>query len=172
MYKINENGRSMIEMLGVLGIIGVLMIGGVSVIGKTRHRHRLNEITNNLSQLGAQTVKMKSQYYDGDEGDEGDGYANYAIYLYLNNAYPKTLTWNGTDGFIDSAGSSGELQYMYDDTSKPTMISVYGLSEEECLHIATTKLGEKSKKVNGKKVYTGQLDNFECSNGANMQIEF
>jgi len=31
LFKKNQSGRSMVEMLGVLAIIGVLSVGGISV---------------------------------------------------------------------------------------------------------------------------------------------
>jgi len=42
MKKINEIGRSMIEMLAVLGIIGVLSAGGVAGYGKAINKYRIH----------------------------------------------------------------------------------------------------------------------------------
>ena len=39
----NQNGRSMIEMLGVLAIIGVLSVGGIAGYSKAMHRYRINK---------------------------------------------------------------------------------------------------------------------------------
>ncbi|MDD3669075.1 MAG: hypothetical protein PHX68_02160 [Alphaproteobacteria bacterium] len=44
MIKTNENGRSMVEMLGVLAIIGVLSIGGILGYTTAMNRHRANQI--------------------------------------------------------------------------------------------------------------------------------
>ena len=38
-----ENGRSMIEMLGVLAIIGVLSVGGIAGYSKAMHKYRMNK---------------------------------------------------------------------------------------------------------------------------------
>lgn len=46
-----ENGRSMIEMLGVLAIIGVLSVGGLSGYTMAMNRHRANQITDYASRL-------------------------------------------------------------------------------------------------------------------------
>ncbi len=48
MNKINESGRSMVEMLGVLAIMGVLSVGGVSMYSSAMNKHRANEILNEL----------------------------------------------------------------------------------------------------------------------------
>lgn len=43
MFKINELGRSMVEMLGVLAIIGVLSGGGLAGYGKAMYKYRLHK---------------------------------------------------------------------------------------------------------------------------------
>lgn len=40
--KINEIGRSMVEMLGVLAIIGVLTVGGIAGYSQAMAKHKLN----------------------------------------------------------------------------------------------------------------------------------
>ncbi len=39
----NQNGRSMIEMLGVLAIIGVLSVGGIAGYSKAMQKYRINK---------------------------------------------------------------------------------------------------------------------------------
>lgn len=46
-----ENGRSMVEMLGVLAIIGVLSIGGIAGYTMAMNRYRANEIIDAASKL-------------------------------------------------------------------------------------------------------------------------
>ena len=47
----NENGRSMVEMLGVLAIIGVLSVAGIAGYSMAMKRYRANEIVNIASTL-------------------------------------------------------------------------------------------------------------------------
>ena len=47
----NENGRSMVEMLGVLAIIGVLSVAGIAGYSMAMRKYRANEIVNTASQL-------------------------------------------------------------------------------------------------------------------------
>ena len=47
----NENGRSMVEMLGVLAIIGVLSVAGIAGYSMAMKKYRANEIVNTASQL-------------------------------------------------------------------------------------------------------------------------
>lgn len=53
-----QNGRSMIEMLGVLAIIGVLSIGGLAGYTMAMNRHRANTILDYASRVAVsvQTV--------------------------------------------------------------------------------------------------------------------
>ena len=46
-----ENGRSMVEMLGVLAIIGVLSVGGIAGYTSAMRQYRANEIVNATSML-------------------------------------------------------------------------------------------------------------------------
>ncbi len=47
----NENGRSMVEMLGVLAIIGVLSVAGIAGYTMAMRKYRANEIVNAASQV-------------------------------------------------------------------------------------------------------------------------
>ena len=47
--KIKENGRSMVEMLGVLAIIGVLSAGALAGYSKAMFRHRINQTIEEFS---------------------------------------------------------------------------------------------------------------------------
>jgi Tfp pilus assembly protein PilE len=43
MIKLNEYGRSMIEMLGVLAIVGVLSVGGIAGYSKAMTNYKMNK---------------------------------------------------------------------------------------------------------------------------------
>ena len=47
----NENGRSMIEMLGVLAIIGVLSVGGIYGYTTAMKKYKSNEVAQTVSML-------------------------------------------------------------------------------------------------------------------------
>ena len=47
-----QQGRSMIEMLGVLAIIGVLSIGGLAGYTMAMNRHKANQILDYISRCG------------------------------------------------------------------------------------------------------------------------
>ena len=54
----SQNGRSMVEMLGVLAIIGVLSIGGIAGYRMTMNRYQANQIANEIN-LMRTDAKMK-----------------------------------------------------------------------------------------------------------------
>ena len=53
MKHINENGRSMVEMLGVLAIIGVLSVGGIAGYSKAMNKYKINKTNDQVSMLVA-----------------------------------------------------------------------------------------------------------------------
>lgn len=63
--KTNENGRSMVEMLGVLAIIGVLSVGGIYGYTVAMRKYKANEIVQTASMLATM-----AQAADAGEGAE------------------------------------------------------------------------------------------------------
>ncbi len=53
----SENGRSMVEMLGVLAIIGVLSVGVISGYSKAMMKYKLNKQTEQLNQVVNSVIK-------------------------------------------------------------------------------------------------------------------
>jgi len=63
----NENGRSMIEMLGVLAIIGVLSVGGIAGYSKAMLKYRVNKSVQQISLIASniQTFFAPQGNYEG-----------------------------------------------------------------------------------------------------------
>ena len=51
MYKNFEQGRSMLEMLGVLAIVGVLSVGGIAGYSKAMEQFKVNKAINQYNML-------------------------------------------------------------------------------------------------------------------------
>ncbi len=66
----SEDGRSMVEMLGVLAIIGVLSIGGIAGYSMAMNRYRANEIIDTAAKVSV--IAMSSN--DCISGDYGCAY--------------------------------------------------------------------------------------------------
>ncbi len=65
--KSNQNGRSMIEMLGVLAIVGVLSVGGVAGYSKAMTKAKNNRFINDASELviNIRTLYVEQRSYEG-----------------------------------------------------------------------------------------------------------
>ena len=66
MKLISENGRSMVEMLGVLAIIGVLSIAGVQGYSYAMAKHRANDAAHQASLAYAEIIAAATQ---GNQGN-------------------------------------------------------------------------------------------------------
>ena len=68
--KKNENGRSMVEMLGVLAIIGVLSAGALAGYSKAMTQHKLNKHTQEISYLLATAIYNQDKIIDTNSQEE------------------------------------------------------------------------------------------------------
>ena len=136
--KINEAGRSMIEMLGVLAIIGVLSVGGIAGYSKAMTKYKTNKVVDQLTMI---VTNLRTLY------------AQQTSYNGLNNAnailmgvIPDEM---GTDGsalvnafngavFISSAKLSSKND---DNGIKAFTITYTGLPREACVTLATGDWG-------------------------------
>ena len=58
----SENGRSMVEMLGVLAIIGVLSVGAIAGYSKAMMKYKLNKQTEQINSLLAAITLYKNDF--------------------------------------------------------------------------------------------------------------
>ena len=65
--KNNQNGRSMIEMLGVLAIIGVLSIGAIAGYSKAMFKYKMNKTMDIISHAVARVAELETMNW-------GDGF--------------------------------------------------------------------------------------------------
>ena len=123
----NENGRSMVEMLGVLAIIGVLSVAGIAGYSMAMQKYRANEIVNTASQLAILTRALNmgnggtsyaGPVQSGFEVDSGLPTAGGATALTANcNGNTCTIKIVGGDPAVNAkaidmaGGSSGNTAY-------------------------------------------------------------
>ena len=67
LYKSEQSGRSMVEMLGVLAIIGVLSVGGIAGYSKAMAKYKMTKTIDQISMLSAniRTAFASSSSYAG-----------------------------------------------------------------------------------------------------------
>ena len=73
--KNNQNGRSMIEMLGVLAIIGVLSVGGIAGYSKAMMKYRINKTIEQITLIAGniRSFFAPQNSYSGLDGSK-NGY--------------------------------------------------------------------------------------------------
>ena len=65
--RVNEQGRSMIEMLGVLAIVGVLSVGGIAGYSKAMNKFKTNKIGDQIQMISTniRTLFSSQRTYTG-----------------------------------------------------------------------------------------------------------
>ena len=135
----NQNGRSMIEMLGVLAIIGVLSVGGIAGYTKAMEQYKTNKFLEQLSQIATNTKILYAQQknYAGLENTTALRSGLIPDDLQKDNLYFYN-PWSLTDGhswiFPVSYKSIGDQQAF--------LISTRNLPRKICIELATKDWGD------------------------------
>lgn len=95
-YISSQNGRSMIEMLGVLAIVGVLSVAGIAGYSKAMEKHKLNKAIEQIVALvsGIQRACINQSGYSGVECN-GDG--DECPYLHSLGIIPSGMISKGSE---------------------------------------------------------------------------
>ena len=134
--KNNENGRSMVEMLGVLAIIGVLSAGGLAGYSKAMFKHKLNTTMDQITML---VTNIRTAY--GSQGSYSSLSVAGARKLgaipavmgtsdTLTNPFKGSVTLNGS-AVAAEGGATGTA----------FTVSYAGLPTEACIALATADFG-------------------------------
>ena len=141
--KYNENGRSMVEMLGVLAIIGVLSVGGIAGYSKAMNKYKINKTTDQVSMLVAnlRTLFSSQGNYAGLTNAQAKKFGVVPNDMYtsvsgdsIKNAFGGAVTIAAAkartaDGSADKPGKEAFI------------IEYAGLSSEACVTVATGDWG-------------------------------
>ena len=136
-YKSEQNGRSMVEMLGVLAIIGVLSVGGIAGYSKAMTKFKINKSMDQISMLVANIRTLFS------------GQRNYSG---LSNT--NAISFGIIPGEMDGGGSIITNAFAGDVTigtaavngnnDAAFTIKYEGLGQEACVTMATSDWGSGS----------------------------
>ena len=140
MLKTNENGRSMIEMLGVLAIIGVLSVGGIAGYSKAMNKFKTNKVADNVSMLVANIKTMYAQQktYGGLTTTTAHDMGLVPDEL-VKKSSTTTSYKNAFNGDVEIHAASSTNGTTSD--SKAFVIYFGGLSKEACITLATNDWG-------------------------------
>ena len=154
-----QTGRSMIEMLGVLAIIGVLSVGGIAGYSKAMERYRVNETINQISHIVQNTrdlFKTQPNLYGAMSFDITNmSDTNFANRQLADKAkiFPTSLVKNGYKNLF-----GGEINYFADgrfasDDGKAFVLTFGNIPQEACIELATrdwqSGLGLVAMKIQG-----------------------
>ena len=132
MKKFDENGRSMVEMLGVLAIIGVLSAGGLAGYSKAMFKHKLNTTMDQITMLA---TNIRTMY--GTQGNY-DGLSSDGIKLGIVPSVMGTAMNALTNPF---KGSVSITEVDYGITDGGFTIAYTGLPQEACINLASADFG-------------------------------
>ena len=130
----NENGRSMVEMLGVLAIIGVLSAGGLAGYSKAMFKHKLNTTMEQITMLvtNIRTAYGTQRTYTGLDTAKVDqlgalpaGIRNGDVY---RNPFKGTVNVSAAEARKGVAASGFVVEYT-------------NLPKEACIALATADFG-------------------------------
>ena len=138
--KINQSGRSMIEMLGVLAIIGVLSVGGIAGYSKAMAKFRVNKSIDQISHIVANTRILY-----GSQANYADLATNTWNTVYTAKLFPEEmLIGNGSShGLGDYKNpfngnvSIAPAGLYADGDNKAFMITFSDVPMEACVDLAT-----------------------------------
>ena len=153
---INEKGRSMIEMLGVLAVIGVLTVGGLNIIGRSKQMRDIGQLISEVSRVAMTAKKMACEY--------DEEYGSYTLFLYRSEAYSDELDYDKVNNkFIGPMDS--EISIVGDMNTFTVVVS--DLSEDACIQLAGTDWGKTG--ING---FLGIcMGGEECNPSSDNQME-
>ena len=140
--RTNENGRSMIEMLGVLAIIGVLSIGGIAGYSKAMQKFKTNKVIDQVSMIvtNIRTLYAQQTTYDGLNTET-------AIMMgvvpdELGTSTAETANHNPFRGAIYIGSAPLDSSTTYDSSTRGAFFVTYtGLPKETCVNISTGDWG-------------------------------
>lgn len=144
--RFNEQGRSMIEMLGVLAIVGVLSVGGIAGYSKAMNKFKTNKLIEQVNMISTniRTLYSSQKSYEG----LGNGAAIRTGVL-PNEMYGDASNVSATDSsatITNAFAGSVKIQPGSVKEDSPSdngafVISMDKIPEAACVSIATTEWG-------------------------------
>ncbi|MBQ8671588.1 MAG: hypothetical protein IJ525_03600 [Alphaproteobacteria bacterium] len=159
----NENGRSMIEMLGVLAIIGVLSVGGIAGYSKAMMKYRINKTIEQITLIAGnvRTFFAPQRNYDGLDN------SNNKWIIQKAKLVPEEMYGSEGSSSIDLINAFGEDVYLkYENKAQSGDNQAFYIkyhldkNEEACIELLSndwTNAGVKAYRVAGGPAYDNKL---------------
>lgn len=147
MKKDLQNGRSMIEMLGVLSIIGILTVGGFSLVSKAVTENKINNVIDEISALAQRTrIVFREFIYSCQEKQSGSnkscpGDTDMTDFLHKAKAYPDVLDYENSV-FMDNEDIEMTVSYVVKDEVGYYVLKIDKIPEDICMGVANGNWGK------------------------------
>ena len=151
--KHNEQGRSMIEMLGVLAIIGVLSVGGLAGYAKAMGKYKLNKTVDQITQIVAGTRNLFAGHGDykalGIEKECKTNENNGNLIIKGNLLPEAMISKRKAEDFQTENAYGGNVYLSCGDKrnsgdGKAFVIILENVSVDACMELATQNWGGKN----------------------------
>ena len=153
MKEYTENGRSMLEMLGVLAVIGVITIGGFDMITKMNDQRKATQIMDNVGFLTNKARILVREYYSDYDTNNKYIFTKYICGLTSSAGKedPTTLsddlTCKGSSEHYKITSKNDEYYYLFANNHLKNVLyvlGIYNLSENTCMELAAKNWGSPS----------------------------
>ena len=142
LYKNEQSGRSMVEMLGVLAIIGVLSIGGISGYSKAMAKYRVNKTLDQISML---VMNIRSLYSSSINYKGLNAQVAIQMGIIPRDMLPSGKTESDADAIINAYQGGVFLGSLHTGGSDRSFFVQYtGLTREACVAIASADWGSQA----------------------------
>ena len=144
----NQSGRSMVEILGVLAIIGVLSVGGIAGYSKAMYKYKVNKFTdqmnNIIANIRASFGAQKSVEGLNNENIKKMGLVPEDMYKDKDSDYPEH-SWGGQIYFGAPYYNTFDDDGNYTGTFTPNnifYISMNKIPKDVCMVVLTADWGQ------------------------------
>lgn len=137
--RVNEQGRSMIEMLGVLAIVGVLSVGGIAGYSKAMNKFKTNKVIDQINMISTniRTLYSSQRNYHGLNNNIAISTGIIPAEMYASISGSIITNAFGGRVKIGPSESVGDSEGAY-------TISTDGIPASSCISILTTDWGGDS----------------------------
>jgi len=137
--RVNEQGRSMIEMLGVLAIVGVLSVGGIAGYSKAMNKFKTNKVIDQINMISTniRTLYSSQRSYKGLNNEVAIQTGLIPGEMYDTGSTDTTKITHAFAGAVEitpAAVASGGANSSY-------VIAIDGVPAASCVSIITTDWG-------------------------------
>lgn len=142
--RVNEQGRSMIEMLGVLAIVGVLSVGGIAGYSKAMNKFKTNKVGDQIQMISTniRTLFSSQRTYAGL--DNGMALQAGLIPGEMYQAVSSGDTYDSDHTITNAFGGGTYIAVADQSTDGDEMaftIAIDQIPQSACVSIATTDWG-------------------------------